>query len=102
MLIMRQQPHCTFSSTEFSHDIRFPTESSLSFEKWCQKMPNKKSQFAYWAHMFDLQKCILMPVHSIRSGDYIKYRDSFYILAPWVFVLDHINYTQWLSVHIYH
>ena len=84
----------------FSQYIVSNEEPPLSFEEWCQKIAKEQPQFAYWAQVLDLQKCILMLVHSIRSGDFLEYRESLSILAPWMFALDHINYARWLSVHI--
>ena len=43
---------------------------------------------------------LLFFIESIRTGNFLSYRESLSMFIPWVFSFDHINYARWLSVHI--
>lgn len=40
-------------------------------------------------------------VNSIRSGDFSQYKRAIKDFLPWLFAMDHVNYSRWLSIHLY-
>ena len=48
----------------------------------------------------ELQREILVFVHSIREGNFHLYVQSLRKLRKWFFVLDHFNYARWLTVRV--
>ena len=38
-------------------------------------------------------------VRALREGNFNSYVESVTAMTPWRFVLDHVNYARWLSVH---
>ena len=49
----------------------------------------------------ELQLIILTRVKSLREADFEMYGMALTQLMPWVFALDHTNYSSWLSIHMY-
>ena len=43
---------------------------------------------------------MLQLLRSLREANFKHFIESLGQLAPWMFSLDHINYAQWLSVHV--
>ena len=39
-------------------------------------------------------------VRVLREGSFNSYVESVAAMMPWMFVLDHVNYARWLSVHV--
>ena len=39
-------------------------------------------------------------VRALREGDFNSYVESVAAMRSWMFVLDHVNYARWLSVHV--
>lgn len=72
----------------------------LEFTEWHNVMSAEQPQFLYWTRVLLLELCILEIVRSLREGDFSLYVQSLLKLMPWVFALDHVNYSRWLSVHI--
>ena len=50
--------------------------------------------------MLQFELTILQFVRSIRLSDFDMYVASQAALVPWFFVLDHVNYSRWLPVHV--
>ena len=55
-------------------------------------------QFKFWTLTLKLKLLVLSFVRSIRMGNFRLYKQSIKSLLPWFFVLDHANYSRWLSV----
>ena len=75
-------------------------EEPKDFKNWYRQMLKEQPQFQYWAHVLELELCILQLVGSIRQGNFNAYTESLVHLLPWMFSLNHINYARWLSVHV--
>ena len=55
----------------------------------------------YWKLTLEHIIDVLVFIRSLREGKYPLYIASLPKLIRWYFVLDHYNYTRWLSVYIY-
>ena len=75
-------------------------ENVLDFTDWCGKMRAEQPQFKYWSFVLEMELIIFQIIESIRTGNFLSYRESLSMFIPWVFSFDHINYARWLSVHI--
>lgn len=40
-------------------------------------------------------------VNSVRSGDFLQYKRAIKDFLPWLFAMYHVNYSRWLSIHLY-
>ena len=76
------------------------SEETLDFTSWSEKMAVDQPQFLYWSSVLEMELCILKLVRAIREANYEEYIQTLVQLMPWLFSLDHINYSSWLSVHI--
>ena len=47
-----------------------------------------------------LEIVLLLYVRAIRDGNFRLYLESLTKIIPWMFALDHIDYSRWLPVHI--
>jgi len=75
-------------------------ENVLDFTDWCVKMRAEQPQFKYWSFVLEMELIIFQIIESIRTGNFMSYRESLSMFIPWVFSFDHINYARWLSLHI--
>ena len=66
---------------------------------WREEM-SKIPQFLYWTRVLDLQRLCLQFVRALREGNFDLYVQTLTKIAPWMFALDHTNYSRWLPVHI--
>ena len=55
----------------------------------------------YWKLTLEHIIDVLVFIRSLREGKYPLYIASLRKLIRWYFVLDHYNYTRWLSAYIY-
>ena len=74
-------------------------ERPREFEVWRKEM-QKNRQFLYWSRVQDLEGLSLQFVRSLREGNFDMYVTTLVEIAPWMFALDHTNYSRWLPVHI--
>ena len=73
-------------------------DEPLSFNDW-KEVKKKSPNFLYWSSVLNLELTCLRLVRSIRESNFPLYIDALQDLLPWMFALDHPNYTRWLSVH---
>ena len=71
-----------------------------TFENWCIRRKQEAHHFYFWYTAFQLELLVLTFVKSLRTENFSLYVDSLTKLAPWFFILDHINFARWLPVHI--
>ena len=57
-------------------------------------------QFNFWFITLSLELLLFTFVRSLREENFQLYTEILYKMATWVFALDRINYSLWLSVHI--
>ena len=99
LYILQQEAYDAYkSSTENSTSTS--TQDSMSFESWCTKMASEQPQFYFWSQVLELQSLILEIVRAIREGKFTEYVQALKDLMPWMFALDRVNYSRWLSMHI--
>jgi len=75
-------------------------DSNLDFDSWRDEKMKHCPQFKYWSTVLDLELLLLQLVRAIRTADFTLYVESLVRLLPWFFILDHVNYSRWLSVHV--
>ena len=74
-------------------------ENMLSKEEWKDEMTKKSPQFQYWSSVLNLELICLRLVGAFREGDFPMYINVLREILPWMFLMDHSNYTRWLSFH---
>ena len=72
----------------------------LQFKEWREDMSSKHPQFLYWSRVLELQLIVFQLIRAFRNAYFSLYLHSLSLLVPWMFVLDHIHYARWLSVHL--
>jgi hypothetical protein len=70
-----------------------------AFADWKEERATKSPHFHYWASILDLELMCLCLVRAFREADFPLYVDTIRKILPWMFVMDHPNYSRWLSVH---
>ena len=91
LFVLKQKAYakCVESSQERPKEIKV----------W-RKEIEKSPQFLYWSRVLDLEGLSLQFVRSLREGNFDMYVTTLVEIAPWMFALDHTNYSRWLPVHI--
>jgi len=72
----------------------------VAFEDWCSEEAKQHPLFKYWLISLQLLKLLFTFVRSIRQRNFGLYLTSLKKMLPWFFVMDHPNYSRWLSVHV--
>ena len=54
----------------------------------------------FWNLILRLELTLFEFVKSLRTGNFHVYVDTLKSIVPWMFALDHHNYSRWLSVHL--
>ena len=72
---------------------------------WVRKQCEAHPQFLFWStalelELFFLELLALEFVRSIREGNFSLYVQILGKLVPWMFALDLVNYSRWLTIHI--
>ena len=71
-----------------------------SLESWRKKCEQTSPHFRFWSLTMKLELIVLSFVRSIRTGNFVLYKEAIQSLLPWLFALDHISYACCLSVHL--
>ncbi len=71
-----------------------------SFEEWRVSMAQQHPQFYYWNKTLQLELLFLQFLKSQREANYLMYVECLGRLLPWMFAMDHIHYSRWLTVHV--
>ena len=72
----------------------------LTFDEWFIQRPNTSVHFNYWHKTLSLELLLLRFIRSLREGNFQLYVESLAQMMPWMFALDHMHYSRWLSIHI--
>ena len=78
-------------------------DESVTFEDlidWCKGRETSRPQFNFWRSVLNLELLVLSFIRSFRESDFELYKQSLSSLIPFFFGLDHMNYTQWLPIHV--
>ena len=70
-----------------------------AFADWKEERATKSQHFNYWASVLDFELMCLRLMRAFREADFPLYVDTIRKILPWMFVMDHPNYSRWLSVH---
>ena len=92
-LLQQAYDDCT-SDTDAMQPDRPP------FEEWCTERAKASVHFDYWLKTLSLELLLLRYIRSLREGNFQLYMESLMQIMPWMFALDHTNYSRWLPVHI--
>jgi hypothetical protein len=61
----------------------------------------KDPQLQYWNTTLQLELMVLQLVRAAGLANFDLYVISLQNLAPWFFLMGHINYAHWVSVHLH-
>ena len=75
------------------------TEQNLTFEDWENTMEKKSPHFLFWGLVLHLELTCLRLVRAFREANFALYVDAIRQILPWLFAMDHTNYSRWLAVH---
>lgn len=75
-------------------------ENNQTIETWVLQISSKSPTFKFWLTVLYLEIILLNFVKSIRSCDYVLYKESLKDMIPWYFSFDHTNYARWVAIHI--
>ena len=70
------------------------------FATWARKKCEAHSQFHFWSTALELELLVLELVRATRIGNFSLYVQVLGKLVPWMFILDLVNYSRWLPIHI--
>ena len=72
----------------------------MPFQKWIEEKRQSSVQFHYWLTVIELEALLLKLVRSLRESNFGMFVNALDEIAPWMFALDHTNYSRWLPVFI--
>ena len=72
----------------------------IPFDESHMERVEASPQFQYWFIITQLELLVLVYVRSLRDANYLFYVAFLVALTPWVFALDHTNYSRWVQIHI--
>ena len=78
-----------------------PLKNNKSFRNWRSDMENVNPQFSFRSIALKMEMNYLMFLRSIRSSNFGLYVSSIGKFWPWIFVLNHVHYARWLTIHQY-
>lgn len=67
--------------------------------EWLEEC-SKRPLFKFWLTVLNLEVAILAFVCSVRTANFVQYKESIKLLIPWFLLLDHQMYGRWLPVHL--
>ncbi|CAG9769504.1 unnamed protein product [Ceutorhynchus assimilis] len=75
-------------------------ETDKTLHDWIDEKSKSSPMFKYWFMVLNLQILLLTFVRSVRSADFVIFKQSLKNMIPWYFLFSHYHYSRWLSVHI--
>ena len=72
----------------------------MTFQKWADYHSAARPQFRFWHDVLEIELTVSVFVKANRRGSFDLYKESLELLLPWIFVLDHINYSRNLPVYL--
>ena len=73
---------------------------SDDIDTWIKTMRSSCAQFSYWYTVLELECILLLFVQSIREANLPMFINSLEKVVPWMFALDHTNYSRWLPIYL--
>lgn len=77
-----------------------PVVDPMPFDLWCINRSEESPQFKYWATTLKFELQILIFIRSLPEDNFSLYIQSLEAVIPWLFALDHTNYSRWLPIHV--
>ena len=68
------------------------------YDDWKVELSGKPVNAKYWFTVIELYILLFMFIKSIRDTDVDLYVGCIQDIVPWMFALDHIHYSSWMSV----
>ena len=68
---------------------------------WLKATASESDMCYYWYIVMNMEIHILIFVRSIREGNFNAYKSTMWSLMKWLFALDHVHYSRWLSIHLF-
>lgn len=72
----------------------------VTLEEWVKEQCVKVPTFQFWMIILNLETLLLSFVRSLRERNYTLFKECLKLMLPWFFLMDHIHYARWLSVHL--
>ena len=85
----------------FQKKQQMKVDEQEEFDSWKAAMITKSPTFHLWDIILNIELLVFTFIRSHRERNFALYVDSMRALAPWLFALDHVNYSRWLSIHIW-
>ena len=74
--------------------------STLTFEEWHDQWMHESPQFQFWHLVLDMELIIFILIRLFREGNFTLYCEALYVLIPYFFANNSVNYARWLPVHL--
>ena len=75
------------------------SQSNLSLFDWLEEKSKINQTVYYWGLILNFQIQVLIFVRSVRTGNFLLYRETLFYFLKWFFALDKYNYSLWLTVY---
>ena len=75
------------------------SQSNLSLFDWLEEKSKINQMAYYWRLILNFQIQVLIFVRSVRTGNILLYRETFFYFLKWFFALDKYNYSLWFTVY---
>lgn len=85
---------------EMNNNNNSVQDNVISFADWAIKKSETSINANYWFQVMELETLLFMLVKSLREANFHLFCKTLKTILPWVFALDHFNYSRWLSVFI--
>ena len=79
----------------------FQESDCSSYKDWENQLKSKSVNARYWFTVLELETLLFMFIRSLRSADFDLFRRCLKEIIPWMFALDHVHYSRWLSVFLH-
>ena len=84
--------------TEYCRE--YQGDELMEMDVWCADQVAACPHFLFWYTILHLELQMLIFIQSIREANLHLYIQALTKLVPWFFVLGHINYARWVSIHL--
>ena len=72
----------------------FQESSCSSYEDWENHLKSKSVNARYWFTVLELEALLFIFIRSLRSADFDLFHRCLKEIIPWMFALDHVNYSR--------
>ena len=91
---------CLSALTALANDV-FQTSDKESYEEWVRDLKESSINARYWFTVIELETLLFMFVRSLREANFHLFVCCLKEMLPWMFALDHVHYSRWMSVFIH-